>query len=158
MELDLFLAADAAASFEGKLYIHGGSITRLTPPFLPWAHPQLALVARFALEPKDYEAEQVLRFRLVRPDGQTGLDASSPVPSEPTPQLLEGEQGFKIAVITVAGIVFDQEGLYRIEVDIDGEMAGSIPLPLGVIPQPGFVAPSGEEGQTADEPNAGPSA
>jgi hypothetical protein len=48
LRLETFLLADhAVATSDGKLYIHGGGITRINAPIIPVALPFLSIVLRF---------------------------------------------------------------------------------------------------------------
>lgn len=147
MRLDAFLVADAATAIEGKLYVHGGGITRVTPPMLPWTHPQLALVLRFTIGSADVGSHK-LTIRLVRPDGELVFDATSNMPVAEPDTIDQAEETYANVVLTVGLIQFEAEGVYRFELDLDGDQVGSLGLPLVVVPQAGVDVSSAEpEGQ-----------
>lgn len=64
MILESLLLADNAAAAGGKLYVHGGGITRITPPTLPWVQPLLTVVLRLlADDVADLMAEHSVAMR-----------------------------------------------------------------------------------------------
>lgn len=136
MRLDTCLLADAAtATPDGKLFIHGGGISRITPPVLPWTHPLLAVVLRFELEAGDADRTHELALALVSPKGDQML---SPVPTLEVPpqrtRAVEGEESYLQAALQFATIPFASEGIYTLEVRVDGANVRSVPLAV-VAPQ-----------------------
>jgi hypothetical protein len=83
MELETILLADAASTAEGKLYVHGGGLTRLTPPMLPWLHPQITVVLIFRTDEADLGQTRRLQLTLTAPDESLAMPAalSSPGPN-----------------------------------------------------------------------------
>lgn len=133
VNLDLEYAglADAAASHGGKLYIHGGGITKLSVPTLPFAVPMLALVIILKPGEKDYGRARNLAIRFVNPDG---VDMMPPDPSPmkvgPRPELLEGEDSFIHLILNFAAIPLLRTGLHRLVIEIDGVEARVLALPV----------------------------
>ena len=132
MELDSFLLADAASVADGKLYVHGGGITRIAAPELPWVHPQLAIVIRLRLDPDDLQDKgATLQVRLFAPDGSFVVpNADVPLPAGQRTPKAEGEEGFAQVVLTVAPVPFEREGTYLLEVALDGRPIREMRIPV----------------------------
>lgn len=130
MRLDTCLLADAATGTpDGKLFIHGGGISRLTPPTLPWTHPMLALVLRFELASDDADRTHEIEVALVSPQGDQML---SPSPKIEVPRqhlnAVEGEELYLQAALQLGGITFASEGIYSMDVRLDGKKVRSLRL------------------------------
>jgi hypothetical protein len=134
MRLETLIMADNAAAAEGKLYLHGAGISRITPPQIPWPHPMLSFVIRLeAHSMEDFLAPHELTLAIEDPDGGLLLPPRTLtlMHNEP-PALLEGEPLYANLVFTVAPILFVKEGLHTVKVELDGEPAAAVPLPVGV--------------------------
>jgi hypothetical protein len=149
MRLDTFLLADAVASADGKVYIHGGSVTRLRVPVLPFPLGQLGVYAR--LLPED-DAELLEPHELlILIIGPTGLPNVPPAQftigaaAELEP-LLEGEQRLMDLAINIGGVTIMREGLHRVELHLDGQLLGEAPLPAAL------MEPVGDDGTIAAPP------
>lgn len=144
MRLDMAILADAAtAPPDGKLYIHGGGITRITAPVLPWTQPQLAIVARFLVESGDEHESHALEVTLASPQGQNIFPpAAIEIPTHEFPgPPLEGEERFMQMALAIAALTFAVEGVYRINLTLDGEHIRSLPLAVVGTPAQGPPAP-----------------
>jgi hypothetical protein len=53
LKLDFFLFADGASAADGKVYIHGGAITKVNPPAYPSPPMMLSAVARMLVSRDD---------------------------------------------------------------------------------------------------------
>ena len=125
MRLDFFMVAEAATAVDGQFYIHGGSLTNVAPPELPWVHPQLALVLRVEVDPPDEGLDHIIEIRLRDPTGREPVPAlRAPVPAKDIPERLPERSIFVIAALTVAHVPFQRSGGYEFVVDIDGVEAG----------------------------------
>jgi hypothetical protein len=132
MRLDTFLLAEAAAGHEGKLFVHGGGITRIAAPVLPWTHPQLALVIRVAVDDEDREGSHEIGVRIEDP---TGAPLAPPFDfpvdvSEVTS--VQGEEAFINLVLTVSPLTFGRDGIHQVSVELDGRPARTLRLPVVV--------------------------
>jgi hypothetical protein len=144
MQLDTFMLADAATGTpDGKLFIHGGGITRINPPVLPWTQPQLAIVARLLMDPDDWDATHELQLLVLDPDGALVMPpAPIPVTAPPRPQAAEGEEQYVQLALGLASPTFAREGTYRVELRLGERLLRSLPLSVvAVRPEP--PAPSG---------------
>jgi hypothetical protein len=130
MRLDTCLLADAATTTpDGKMFIHGGGITRLTPPTLPWTHPTLTLVLRFELEAEDVGVAHEILLGLESPAGEAML---TPAPTIKVPgaaaRAIPGEESYLQTVFQIAGIPIATDGIYRLSVALDGEPLRVLPI------------------------------
>src|SRR4051794_152094 len=122
MRFESCMLAEAASGLEGKLYIHGGGGTRITPPSPPWVHPTLSLVVRLPLEPADSAVDHEVTIALLDQTGEALFGpASIPVPSLHAIAPVEDEETYLQLAVTVAPIPFQRAGTYRFEVGLDGE-------------------------------------
>lgn len=150
MRLDTFLLAEAAAAFQGQLYIHGGAITRINAPVLPWNHPQLAIVARLQIEPEDSKEgpHRQMTISILDP---SGANVVAPIrfqlPEEGPLPTVEGEESFVQVVLSFGPVTFTQQGLYRINVQAGEQVLRSLPLPVTAMESPG---PDGQLEASAD--------
>lgn len=127
----MFLVADAAASFNGKLYIHGGGISRITAPLIPWHQPSLAVVARFLLDEDELGEPQRLGIRLVDPDDALVVPpAHGEATVDPSDQTVVGEEYYLQLAITLGPVLFTREGVFRFELLIDDEVVWTLPIPV----------------------------
>jgi hypothetical protein len=123
----VLLIADAvSAPPDGKFYIHGGGLTRLTVPVLPFVVPQIGAFVRLEIDEDEVGQEHEFRFALTDPDGvPVGLwpscRAELPPPPSGAPELEEGEQRFVVLAINIPGIQLGRRGLHRFEFHVDGE-------------------------------------
>jgi hypothetical protein len=135
VELTAFMIADAAyGSPDGKMFIHGASISRLMPPFVPWIQPQIAFVLRFRMDEGDsWHAKHTLGIDLLLPNGE-GTSSSvrhrfGPIEK---PDYIEGEEEALQLVMTLTPVRFPSEGLYEIVLSLDGEPLTQRPFPVEV--------------------------
>ena len=136
MRLDFFLLADAVAISDGKLYVHGGGVTKLTPPFLPWVQPQLAVLVRFRIDgPEDMSGKHEFTLTLLGPGGEevvpalvSTLDFASKA-TEVT-SAVEGEERFGLVSVNLLGVVFSEAGVYELGVRLDDEPVARMTLPV----------------------------
>jgi hypothetical protein len=136
MRLNALVLADAvSAPQDGKFYIHGGGLTRVTVPLLPFPIPQLGVLVRLEIEETEIGETHEFRFQLTDPDGTpVGLpprfEAQIPerLPGAPEPE--EGEQLFVLLAMNLSGIVVGRRGLHQFEFYIDDELRDAIPLPV----------------------------
>lgn len=130
MELDTLLVADAAAATpDGKLFIHGGGITRISAPMIPWTQPQLAVVARLRMNEEDWGRVHELQITVVDPNGAFIMPpAPISVPAPPRPPAPEGEEQYVQLALGLASPTFASEGIYRLELRLGEHVLRSLPL------------------------------
>jgi hypothetical protein len=139
MRLDTFLLADAVATGNSRVYIHGGSITRLEVPALPFPVGQLAVYAR--LKPDDdaeLERSHAMRLVVVGPTGNPNIPPLNfTLPAAELPELLPGEERLVDLALNFGGVTILREGLHRVELYYDHQRIGNAPLPARLVPPPG---------------------
>lgn len=135
MRFETLMLADNAAAVQGKLYIHGGGITRLTPPQLPWAHPMLTFVLQVVGDDvDDLRGQHQLRLIVADPQGGFIVGPADVTLQHDAPlELLEGEALIAYVSITVAPLLLATEGVHMIHVELDGEHVADLPLPVRVL-------------------------
>jgi hypothetical protein len=141
MRLDCLLVADAAAALEGKLYIHGGGITRVTPPMFPWAQPMAFCIRLLPDEDDDLGVARKLALRMTDPGGNSmlaGGEFTMP-PIDETVWLAGEERSVEISV-TVSNVVFPEPGLFELELLIDGVRLKHLTLPV-ILAEPAVLPP-----------------
>jgi hypothetical protein len=137
MRLDFFMLADGASVAAGKLYVHGGAITRISPPTLPSAPVILSLVARFLIDEPDFGGPPVdVLIEWQRPNR---TELFPPITTQiqadaPSEAFREGEdQGTVILVNALVG--FDEPGPHHVVLHLGGDVVAE--RRLFVAPQDG---------------------
>ena len=133
MELDSFILADAVSVAEnGKFYIHGGGLTRYDIPGLPAPIP-IATLIRLRIEEGDLEKENRLNLALMGPLGMPNVEPFEilAVPPQDEPDLGEGQQQFLEMALTIPAVAV-RDGLYQVELRVNGRLAKQVPLPVVV--------------------------
>jgi hypothetical protein len=144
VRLDTFMLADSVAAFNGQLYIHGGGITRINAPSLPWVQPQLAFVARIQVDPGEVIGPH-LTVTTFLPNGEQDGDALTfALPDYPPPERTPGEETFIQAAVNPGNFLFEQEGVYRFELRVGDELLRDLHLPVVVDPATEVVDPAPE--------------
>jgi hypothetical protein len=129
MRVDVFLLADAATVADGKLYVHGGGITRINTHVLPLLVPT-TLTVRFAMEARELEEAHRFSWVVRNPDGsllmpEAVLDSS---PGEKA-ELIEGEEGYLQLTIQMP-LMVQHAGVHRVTFSVDGEIVRDMTVPV----------------------------
>jgi hypothetical protein len=133
VKVDALILADAVSSPpDGKFYVHGGGLTRYEVAGLPAPLP-LGVLARIKIGKEDHEQTHLIRFTLVGPTGAANVD---PIEARITnageePDRLEGEEEVLQLALQIPGVAV-REGLYHLELQINGRVARRVPLPVVV--------------------------
>lgn len=141
MRLDFAMLADDAAIFGGKFYIHGGGVTRITAPRLPWTHPRLALCMSFKTEHReDLAGQYTLGLTMLDPEGVALAppEAFGFQGDQPSEEALPGEDTALFLMVSLSPIVFHQEGVHRLVFGLGEDVRYEVPLPV-------ILAKSGQE-------------
>jgi hypothetical protein len=143
MRLDAFLLADSIATPpDGKVYMQGGGITKISPPELPFAVPQLGILVRLRIDDDEAIAKHVFEFSWTDPEGDL-LIPKQTVESEavgPLPLLAEGEDRYLSLAFNMHGVTFRLAGAHRLELNIDNGLITQS-LALAVVAPPEAGAP-----------------
>jgi hypothetical protein len=126
VRLDFALLADAASTVEGKIYILGGGVSRVTAPTLPWAQ-SLAVCLRLIADPDDdLTVEREIEISIIDPSENTILGpvkaamvGKPPPPADPS---MDVELAMLLA-LTINGIALRSYGPHRIALSVDGAEA-----------------------------------
>jgi hypothetical protein len=136
MELDALIVADAVTTTpDGKVYIHGGGYSRYDVAQLPAPLP-LGVLIRLRVDEADLGSTHSFRLTFI---GPTGLPNIAPIEIAGTPdkgqqQLAAGEERFVHIALQLHPVAV-RAGLYQLQLEIDGELARTLALPLVVSKQ-----------------------
>jgi hypothetical protein len=126
MKIDFFMVVrEATVDAGGALDLKGGGISHVAAHRLP-AQIALEAVARFISEETDMNSSFDLGIRWLDPEGKA-LKQSLPYTLEPpTVEGLrqrrhEGEEPAFVIVWGMADVIFDDVGVYKIQLLVDGE-------------------------------------
>ena len=126
MRLDFLMLADGANVAEGKVYVHGGAVTRATFPGFPSNPMLLTAVARFLIDADELGTPQQreVAFEMSRDDGTQVDLGGGTLRWEPVGEVREDEEQ---AVVVVAPmlIVFQGPGRYELRLLLNGEVVGT---------------------------------
>jgi hypothetical protein len=133
VELDAIFFADAvSAPPDGKFYVHGAGFTRYEISELPAPIP-FSVLARFRVEAGDDLKEHRFKFTLIGPAGVPNVDpiGVAAFPPEETLELAEGEEQFFPVALDIHAFAV-RDGLYHLEVELDGKLVRRVPLAVVV--------------------------
>jgi hypothetical protein len=120
MRFDFALLADFAQMIDGKLYVQGGGLTRVTAPTVPFAVP-VAIAMRIEPEP-DAQVAGVseLEVSVIGPDGDTIFAHGAPMKLDrPAVTAQEGEKAAIFVALTLSPLVLKGYGPHRVELRFD---------------------------------------
>lgn len=122
MLADTILLADYASVHDGKLFVHGGGITRLDAHELPLVLPTLAVVARIRID-DDAELDVPHRYslKITGPNDELVVPESylDSVAEGEREELPPGEDRYVQLVIAMGGLVFRSAGPHRVQLSVD---------------------------------------
>ena len=131
MDIQIAVLCDAATDNNGKLNLLGTFDTIFTSQ-LPAVHPHCAIALRMTFN-KVEEGHHKVKLSFVDEDGRPVLQ----VPEMPVDVVVPEETIFlsRNVIVNVQGMKFEKEGLYSIDIAVDGRQEGSIPLLVRVMPK-----------------------
>lgn len=129
IRIPVALIADyALAHPDGKLYVTGGGLRRISFPTFPAARPRLALALGIEVSGSELGKPHTLTIEVGGPDGKPvtmmPVVVNFAVPQQPNPT----EPGYFHFVSNMESVVFPVAGLFAFKVMIDGEERETIPL------------------------------
>jgi hypothetical protein len=117
-----FLANAAEGTPDGRINVLGGDFDTVQVATLPAVIPLIAVVIRFSCTVDDSGSRHRCRIEI---PGVAGIatDAEIDVPN------LEHRATSKVMAIThIAGVVFNNAGMFPVEISLDGKLVRSLPL------------------------------
>jgi uncharacterized membrane protein len=132
MQIQVAVLCDAATDNSGKLNILGTFDTIFTSQ-LPAVHPQCSIALRLMFE-KAEEGRHEVRLNFVDEDGKplTKDPIVQPVDVQVPDETIFLSRNF---IVNIQNLRFEKEGLYSINIALDGREEGSIPLLVRIPPK-----------------------
>jgi len=143
MEVDAMLA-DSVVSAEGKLYVQGGGWNVLSAATIPARHPRIGLAVVVHVPWTATNQSHSFEVRIVDADAnEIPLGDAPPGFESPDgkirrlggefnigrpPQLPVGDEQVIPFAVNIDGMVFEQQGQYRIVISIDGTDLKELPI------------------------------
>lgn len=136
MEVISAMLADAATSFNGKLYIHGGGWDALVVRQFPASHPSMALAVLLSADATEAPGTGELRVQLVDEDGNdTGVGAAGVMGLGLGPLFKAGQKSIAPIAIPFNGIRFEKPGTYEFRLFWNGKLLSrSVPFQVRTPP------------------------
>ena len=124
MDIQIAVLCDAATDNNGKMNILGTFDTIYTSQ-LPAVHPQCSIAIRMTFN-KVEEGTHNVKLNFVDEDGKSVMP---PIPI-PLEVAVPDETIFlsRNFIVNIQKLKFEKEGLYSIDIAVDGRQEGSIPL------------------------------
>ena len=137
MDTQIAVLCDAATDNNGKLNILGTFDTIYTSQ-LPAIHPQCSIAIRMTFN-KVEEGEHKVKLNFVDEDGKSVMP-----PIEIPVEVAVPEETIFLSrnfIVNIQKLKFDKEGLYSIDIAVDGRQEGSIPLLVKMPPREAGTQP-----------------
>jgi len=132
MEIQVAALCDSAVDYSGKLCLLGAFDTIIAQS-LPAVHPQCSIALRLVFR-KEEEGAHSVRVNFVDEDGKSIIP-----PLETLLEVLLPDDFYFATnnlILNLQQLNFQKEGLYSIDVSIDGSNNISIPLQIMLAPTP----------------------
>lgn len=131
MDIQIAVLCDAATDNNGKLNLLGTFDTIFTTQ-LPAVHPQCSIALRMTFG-KIEEGHHKVKLNFVDEDGKSVM----PHIEMPVDVVVPEETIFlsRNFIVNIQKLKFEKEGLYSIDIAVDGRQEGSIPLLVRVPPR-----------------------
>jgi hypothetical protein len=124
MDIQIAVLCDAATDNNGKLNILGTFDTIYTSQ-LPATHPQCSIAVRMTFN-KVEDGTHTVKLNFVDEDGKSVMPPIEiPVEVAVPDETIFLSRNF---IVNIQKLKFDKEGLYSIDIAVDGRQEGSIPL------------------------------
>ncbi len=139
MDIQIAVLCDAATDNNGKLNLLGTFDTIFTSQ-LPAIHPQCSIALRMTFN-KVEEGHHKVKLNFVDEDGKPVMPhIEMPVDVQVPDETIFLSRNF---IVNIQKLKFEKEGLYSIDIAVDGRQEGSIPL-LVRVPPPQAKPPGSE--------------
>ncbi len=129
MNIQTAVLCDYAADYQGKLCIQGAFDTLFARQF-PVIHPSCALALRLCFESEDC-GDHKLGISIADEDGEPLDKEHMPYVGDLKVALPEGVSFFtRNLIMSFQGLRFEKDGVYSVDVTLDGELISRTPLRL----------------------------
>ena len=131
MDIQIAVLCDAATDNNGKLNLLGTFDTIFTSQ-LPAIHPQCSIALRMTFN-KVEEGHHKVKLNFVDEDGRSVMPPREmPVEVQVPEETIFLSRNF---ILNIQMLKFEKEGLYSIDIAVDGRQEGSIPLLVRLMPK-----------------------
>lgn len=131
MDIQIAVLCDAATDNHGKLNLLGAFDTIFTSQ-LPAIHPQCSIALRMTFN-KVEEGHHKVKLNFVDEDGRSVMPPiEMPVEVQVPEETIFLSRNF---IVNIQKLTFEKEGLYSIDIAVDGRQEGSVPLLVRVMPK-----------------------
>jgi hypothetical protein len=131
MDIQIAVLCDAATDNNGKLNLLGTFDTIFTSQ-LPAIHPQCSIALRMTFN-KVEEGHHKVKLNFVDEDGRSVMQPREfPVEVQVPEETIFLSRNF---ILNIQMLRFEKEGLYSIDIAVDGRQEGSIPLLVRLMPK-----------------------
>lgn len=141
MDITSAMLADAAASLNGKLYVHGGGWNILVMRQFPAAHPAIAIALVLSADDSEAPGTGEFRVHLVDSDGNevSGVGASAVVGIGHNPMYKPGQRTVVPLAATFNDVRFETPGEYEFRLYWNGELLETSLSFTVAAPPPGLL-------------------
>lgn len=141
MEIQVASLCDAATDSQGKLNILG-TFDTINATQMPALHPQCSVALRLVFD-KMEEGTHNVGLNFVDEDGRSVMPPiSMPIKVEVPDEAIFVSRNF---IVNIQHMKFQKPGFYSVDISVDGEIRGRIPLLVRLCPPPGHPPASGAE-------------
>jgi uncharacterized membrane protein len=133
MDIQIAVLCDAATDSNGKLNILG-TFDTIYSTQLPVVHPQCSIAIRMTFN-KVEEGSHRVRLNFVDEDGKSVW----PAPIEMSVDVAVPDETIFLSrnfIVNIQKLTLEKEGLYSIDIAVNGRQEGSIPLLVKIPPKP----------------------
>ncbi len=129
MDIQVAVLCDYAADYQGKLCVQGAFDTLFARQF-PVIHPACALALRLCFEMED-SGDHKLGISITDEDGVALDKERMPIVGDLKVALPEGVSFFtRNLIMNFQGLKFEKDGVYSVDVTLDGELVSRTPIRL----------------------------
>ncbi len=124
MEIEAFLLCDAATQGQGKLNVLG-AFDSIFAKKMPVILPSCSITTRIRFE-KIEDGDHPVKIHIINQDGKNiGPKLEGRVSVKTGPR---SDSTMSNLILNIQGLKFEQYGIYRIDLAIDGNIKASLPL------------------------------
>ncbi len=135
MDIQVAVLCDYAADYQGKLCVQGAFDTLFARQF-PVIHPACALALRLCFEAEDC-GDHKLGISITDEDGVALDKERMPIVGDLKVALPEGVSFFtRNLIMNFQGLQFEKDGVYSVDVTLDGELVSRTPVRLVKVEEP----------------------